>query len=215
MTDEQTTAEQSNYPVLHAWAEKVRAEQSNNPVLYAWAERMQAVQREAEAARAEQDAREHQEALDALTDPLGVLAQAYRAAQVEPDGAERAQALTAVAQAAATMLPMHPAPGDDFWADDDNDQGPDDGPHALACRFVAELVGESKARIGDREMLFVRYTGWVDLSQTVLHTDDGGLQCYRMTGRAVSRYNDRVLVVTDGGVGMVLPVGLVELEPDE
>lgn len=183
------------------------------PIVQAWAERMRAAQAEAEAARAEQDAREHQEALDALADPLGVLAQAYRAALDSPPSPDRAQALTAVAQAAATILPIRPALGDDFWVDDENPA--DDGPHALACRFVANLVGESKTRIGDREMLFVRYTGWVDLSQAPLHTDDDGFQCYRMTGRAVSRYNDRVLVVTDGGVGMVLPVELVELGPDE
>ena len=105
---------------------------------------------------------------------------------------------------------------DDMFADDIAEDVPDDdGPHALACRFVADLVGESKARVGDREMLFVRYTGWIDLSEAPLHTDEDGLQSYRITGRAVSRYNDRVLVITDGGTGMVLPADLVTLEPDE
>jgi len=108
--------------------------------------------------------------------------------------------------------------GDEEDADDGPEPERDDGPHALACRFTASLVGSIIGNIGGRPMMFVPYTGWVDItdfSEADEPEGEGGPATVVLRGRAISRYNDRVLCITDSGVGMVLPVAAVTLEADE
>lgn len=108
--------------------------------------------------------------------------------------------------------------GDEEDADDGPEPERDDGPHALACRFTANLVGSIIGNIGGRPMMFVPYTGWVDItdfSEADEPEGAGGPATVVLRGRAISRYNDRVLCITDGGVGMVLPAAMVTLEADE
>lgn len=105
--------------------------------------------------------------------------------------------------------PVHPADGTEPGA-------ADDGPHALACRFTADFEADSIGRVGGRELVFVRHIGWLDvthLPRAVAPNTPGRVQV-RARGRAVSRYNDRVLVITDQGNGMALPAALVTIEED-
>lgn len=109
---------------------------------------------------------------------------------------------------------VHADLGDEEDADDEPEGLPDDGPHALACRFTATVAGRSFV-CGHRDMTFVRGVGWFDMSEETMTGGSHLEREYRLSGRAVSMYRDQVLTVTDGGTALALPAALVTLEADE
>ena len=106
----------------------------------------------------------------------------------------------------AQDAPERPAPLTDGWPTADR-------PEPVQARFTARLEGKSFL-IADVEMLFIRGCGWIPVDGFDRDYSAGRLQ-FVLTGRARSRYRDRMLVTTDSGVAMVLPTDVVTLEPDE
>lgn len=188
---------------------------------------------------ADQDITAYEAALDALTDPRAVLARAMQLA-TEADQLHKHIQRTAVAdddyaavqvsalEVAATYVQVarvaidldataagHHDLGDETDATDGAVR--DDGPHALACRFTARFEAPSVGRIGGREWVLVPGSGWLDVTPAeVVSPDnaDGGVVRVLFMGRAVSRYNDMILCITDDGAGFTLPAHLVTLEAD-
>lgn len=186
----------------------------------------------------------YEDALDALSNPMEILAHALQhvaeasdlhrrlSGGYVPADADRltaqqrsaldvAAALASIAQAVVAVregegLP-HTDPDFHGWADDGSELGRDDGPHAQAARFRADFEAGDVGRIGGRHFVFEPGIGWVDVTDGNRSDVDGqpGRMRVLLTGRAVSTYNDQVLVITDGGVGMTLPMSLVTLEADE
>lgn len=187
----------------------------------------------------------YEDALDALGSPRDILARALqRATEADdihdqlsagyiPADADQltrhqqsalslASTLASIAQVAVAIAEaegLRPIPADpdaDVWAPLDGELR-DDGPHALACRFTARFDAGQVGVIGGRHHVFVQHHGWVDVTNSIRSEADGnpGRLHVLITGRAVSRYNDQVLCITDGGIGLTLPMDLVTLEADE
>jgi hypothetical protein len=84
-------------------------------------------------------------------------------------------------------------------------------------RFTAEISGRWLGYVGGRDWIYVFGYGYVDVSMatgvTVPNTDNAVTAVF--AGVVKSATPDDALCVTDGGVAVVLPRGLVTESPDE